>query len=94
MDKERETAERIACNLLKDKKWMHEHHLREMAKSDWTSSLNHAKEKGEERGLKKAEAMGKKIAIAKIAMNLKKMGLPMELISESTGLSKNEIKKL
>ncbi|KZX10313.1 Rpn family recombination-promoting nuclease/putative transposase [Methanobrevibacter filiformis] len=102
MDKAIETVDMIARNALKDKKWLHDYHLRAMAKSDWTSSINHAEEKGlkigekrgKEKGLKIGEKKGRKKGIIEVAINLKNMDLPVEQITKSTGLSKTEIEKL
>jgi predicted transposase/invertase (TIGR01784 family) len=61
-----------------DKEALRAYQMREMALSDWTSGLNHAREEG----------------IREIARNFKKMGIPIEQIAQGTGLSVEDIAKL
>jgi predicted transposase/invertase (TIGR01784 family) len=56
--------------------------MREMAMSDWTSGLNHARREGAEK--KSLE----------IARNLKSIGIPVEQIALGTGLSIEEINRI
>jgi predicted transposase/invertase (TIGR01784 family) len=63
--------------------------MREMAMSDWTSGLNHAREEGEE-GIKEGIKEGK----LEVARNLKSMGIPVEQIALGTGLSIEEIGRI
>jgi predicted transposase/invertase (TIGR01784 family) len=64
--------------------------MREMALSDWTSGLNHAREEGLQKGLQEGLQEGK----WEIARNLKKMGIPLDQIAQGTGLSVEEIGRI
>jgi predicted transposase/invertase (TIGR01784 family) len=65
-----------------DKEALREYHLREMALSDWTSGVNHARREGKEEGQKE------------IARNLKAMGDSVDKIARATGLVAEQIEKL
>jgi predicted transposase/invertase (TIGR01784 family) len=82
MDAAIQKAQERTAFIASDKKALHEYHLREMALSDWTSGVNHARREGE------------KEKAAEIALNLKKMGIPMEQIAQATGLTGQQIKGL
>ena len=56
--------------------------MREKARLDWNSSINHARREG----LKEGQI--------KIARKLKAMGIPAEQVHEITGLDPQTIKKL
>jgi predicted transposase/invertase (TIGR01784 family) len=73
-----------------DKETLRAYQMREMAMSDWTSGLNHAREEGLQEGLQK----GLREKSREIAGNLKKTGLPVEQIVRVTGLSAKEIAEL
>ncbi|MDR2136043.1 MAG: Rpn family recombination-promoting nuclease/putative transposase [Treponema sp.] len=82
------------------------YHRREMAMSDMTTGLNHAREEGEREGLQKGRLEGLNEGIRKglqkgrlegkleIALSFKKLGVPVEQIAQGTGLSIEEIKRL
>jgi predicted transposase/invertase (TIGR01784 family) len=59
-----------------------EYHMREMALSDWTSGVNHARQEGKEEGQKE------------IARNLKAMGIPIGQIAQGTGLTIEQMDNL
>jgi predicted transposase/invertase (TIGR01784 family) len=61
-----------------DKEALRAYQMREMALSDWTSGLNHARREG----------------IQEVARNLKKIGVPLEQIAQGTGLSIEDIARL
>jgi predicted transposase/invertase (TIGR01784 family) len=68
--------------FLNDKEAFRAYQMREMAMSDWTSGINHAKREG-------------RLEVKReIARNLKKIGVPFEQIAQATGLSVEEIEKL
>jgi predicted transposase/invertase (TIGR01784 family) len=69
-----------------DKEALRAYQMREMALSDWTSGLNHARETGWEEGRKEG-----KWEVARI---LKALGDPVEKIAQATGLSVEDIAKL
>jgi predicted transposase/invertase (TIGR01784 family) len=60
--------------------------MREMALSDWTSGINHAREEG----IREGRQEGKE----EIARNFKRIGIPVEQIARGTGLSVEEITNL
>ncbi|GHV92959.1 hypothetical protein AGMMS50268_34620 [Spirochaetia bacterium] len=61
-----------------DKETLRAYQMREMALSDYTSGINHAKRETQK----------------EIARNLKGIGVPLEQIAAGTGLSAREIEKL
>jgi predicted transposase/invertase (TIGR01784 family) len=69
--------ERLAF-VANDKEALREYHMREMALSDWTSGVNHARQEGAQ----------------EIAKNLKSMGIPIGQIAQGTGLTVEQIEKL
>ena len=56
--------------------------------------LDEGREKGMEEGLKEGIKEGRKEGVLQTAKNLKALNVPIEIISQSTGLSTEEIKKL
>jgi predicted transposase/invertase (TIGR01784 family) len=83
------TDEMIAA-VLSDKEALRAYQMREMAQSDWTSGINHARREGRQEG----RLEGKQEVQQEIARNLKKMGIPVEQIVQGTGLSVEEVEKL
>jgi predicted transposase/invertase (TIGR01784 family) len=79
MDMAIQKAEEKMEYVSRDKEALRAYQMREMAMSDWTSGLNHAREEGIQE--EKREVAG----------NLKKLGLPVEQIAKATGLSVEEI---
>ncbi|MDR3161736.1 MAG: Rpn family recombination-promoting nuclease/putative transposase [Spirochaetaceae bacterium] len=73
-----------------DKEALRVYQMREMALSDWTSGLNHAREEGEKTGWKKGREEGK----WEVAAKMRRRGVPMSQIAEDTGLSVEDIAKL
>jgi predicted transposase/invertase (TIGR01784 family) len=69
--------ERLAF-VANDKEALREYHMREMALSDWTSGVNHARQEGQK----------------EIARRLKARGRPLEEIAEDTGLDVETIRRL
>jgi predicted transposase/invertase (TIGR01784 family) len=69
-----------------DKEALREYHMREMALSDWTSGVNHARREGKEEGRQEGQK--------EIARNLKAMGDPVDKIARVTGLTMEQIEKL
>ena len=51
-------------------------------------------EKGEKKGLKEGKKEGEKKGVKKVALKMKQKGMSLSKISEITGLSKEEIKKI
>jgi predicted transposase/invertase (TIGR01784 family) len=69
-----------------DKEALRAYQMREMALSDYTSGINHAKREGKIEG--KIEAQ------KEIARKMKKRNIPFEQIVEDTGLTTEDIAKL
>jgi predicted transposase/invertase (TIGR01784 family) len=82
MDTAIQKAEEKMGYVTIDKEALRAYQMREMAMSDWTSGINHAKQEGRQEGQ------------FEIAKNLKSMGIPLEQIAQGTGLSLEEIAKL
>jgi predicted transposase/invertase (TIGR01784 family) len=74
MDTAIRKAEEKMEYVSRDKEALRACQMREMALSDWTSGLNHARLEG----------------IQETARNLKKIGVPVEQIAGATGLSVEE----
>jgi predicted transposase/invertase (TIGR01784 family) len=83
MDSAIRKAEEKMSYLCNDKEALRAYQMREMALSDWTSGVNHARREGEKKGLRE----GKREA----ARNLKAMGLSAAQIEQATGLTAKEI---
>ncbi|MDR0584612.1 MAG: hypothetical protein LBG57_09745, partial [Treponema sp.] len=93
-----------------DKEALRAYQMRELALSDWTSGLNHAREEGLregmqkgvqkgkreglQEGLQKGIQKGKREGIIEIAAKMKKRGIAVDHIAEDTGLSAEDIAKL
>jgi predicted transposase/invertase (TIGR01784 family) len=60
--------------------------MRELALSDWTSGINHARREGRQEGKQEGQR--------EIAFKMKKRGAPAAQIAEGTGLSVEDIAKL
>ena len=61
---------------------------------DYTSTMDTAYRKGERIGREEGREEGRAEGIRNVASNLKKSGVPVDVISSSTGLSTEEIEKL
>jgi predicted transposase/invertase (TIGR01784 family) len=82
MDMGIQKAEKKMEYVSSDKEALRIYQMREMALSDWTSGLNHARREGIQEG------------IEKVAAQMKKRGAPIEQIAEDTGLSVEDIAAL
>jgi predicted transposase/invertase (TIGR01784 family) len=82
MDVAIQKAQERLTFVANDKEALREYHMREMALSDWTSGVNHARREG------RAERE------RDIARNLKAMGDPAEKIAHVTGFSVDQIREL
>ena len=61
---------------------------------DWYRVISTAEKKGREEGREKGREEGAREANLNNARNLKKLGVATDIISQATGLSKEEIEKL
>jgi predicted transposase/invertase (TIGR01784 family) len=86
MDKGIQRAEEKMEYVSIDKEALRAYQMREMAMSDWTSGLNHARREGMQEGIQKG--------MRKIAAAMKRRGAPIDQIAEDTGLSVEDIAKL
>jgi predicted transposase/invertase (TIGR01784 family) len=92
--KAQERVEHIAI----DKEALRAYQMREMALSDYTSGINHAKREGKREGKlegkREGKLEGKREAQTGIARKMKSGGVPAGQIAEYTGLSPGEIEQL
>lgn len=86
MDRAIQKAEEKMAHVSSDKEALRAYQMREMALSDWTSGLNHARREGIQEGRKEGRQ--------EIASKMKKRGAPLNQIVEDTGLSAEDIAKL
>jgi predicted transposase/invertase (TIGR01784 family) len=86
MDEAIGKAEARAEYLMKDKEALRVYEMRQMALSDWTSGVNHARREGIKEGIR----TGKQ----ETARNLKAIGIPIEQIAQGTGLTEAQIRDL
>ncbi|MFH5911234.1 Rpn family recombination-promoting nuclease/putative transposase [Clostridium perfringens] len=77
-----------------DKKTIEQYRIREKAMYDEISALENSKEEGRKEGLQEGEVIGELKAKINLAKKSISKGLPISLISELTGLSEEEIKRL
>jgi predicted transposase/invertase (TIGR01784 family) len=82
MDMAIEKAEKKMEYVSGDKEALRVYQMREMALSDWTSGLNHARLEGRLEG------------IQEVAARMKKRGIAVGQIAEATGLSVEDIAAL
>ncbi|MDR0597225.1 MAG: Rpn family recombination-promoting nuclease/putative transposase [Treponema sp.] len=90
MDAAIRKAEEKLARVSGDKAALREYQMRELALSDWTSGINHAREEGMEKGMEK----GMEEKAKEVARNLRQLGLPVEQTAQATGLSPEDIAKL
>jgi predicted transposase/invertase (TIGR01784 family) len=90
MDSGIRKAEEKMEYVTRDKEALRAYQMREMALSDWTSGLNHARKEGIQEGMQEGIQKGR----LEIARNLKKIGVPVGQIAQGTGLSVEDIAKL
>jgi predicted transposase/invertase (TIGR01784 family) len=86
MDSGIQKAEEKMGYVSRDKEALRVYQMREMALSDWTSGLNHARREGRREGRKEEKQ--------EVAARMKKRGRPIEQIAEDTGLSLEDIAAL
>jgi predicted transposase/invertase (TIGR01784 family) len=82
MDRAIQKAQERMSYICGNKEELRAYQMREMALSDWTSGVNHARREGKQEG------------IQEIARNLKAMGLPAGQIAKATGLTEKQIEEL
>ena len=68
--------------------------MESMLIQDERGMIEAALEKGEKLGVEKGKIEGEKLGIKKTAKNMKDLGVSIEIISKSTGLSIEDINKL
>jgi predicted transposase/invertase (TIGR01784 family) len=82
MDEAIQKAQERVAFITNDKEALRAYQMREMAISDWTSGVNHARREGRREGQQD------------IARNFKAMGIPIEQIAQGTGLTEEQIRGL
>jgi predicted transposase/invertase (TIGR01784 family) len=86
MDTAIQKAEEKLVYVTNDKEALRAYQMREMALSDWTSGVNHARREGRQEG--------KQEAAQAIARNFKHLGIPLDQIAQGTGLSVDDVERL
>jgi predicted transposase/invertase (TIGR01784 family) len=102
MDTAIEKADAKIRRVLSDKEALRAYQMREMAKSDYTSTINFARregiregeQRGEQRGERRGELKGERESQVKIAKELKANNVPFDIIQKCTHLSMEEIERL
>jgi predicted transposase/invertase (TIGR01784 family) len=106
MDAGIQKAQERLVHVTNDKESLREYHMREMALSDWTSGVNHARREGRQEGRvegrKEGLEEGRKEGLEEgwqkgqkeIARRMKARGRPLEEIAGDTGLTEAQIKEL
>jgi predicted transposase/invertase (TIGR01784 family) len=98
MDSGIQKAEKKMAYVSSDKEALRVYQMREMALSDWTSGLNHARRegirKGRREGMEKGIQKGMEKGIQKVAAQMKKRGIAFDQIADVTGLSLEDIAAL
>jgi predicted transposase/invertase (TIGR01784 family) len=85
--------EKIAF-VSKDRDLWHAYRMREMALSDYTSGINAAEQRGEERGIAIGEQRGEQKSTAIFLMNMKLNGASVEEMAKYTSLTQEEVVKI
>jgi predicted transposase/invertase (TIGR01784 family) len=86
MDRAIGKAEERVEYISKDKEALRAYEMRQMALSDWTSGINHARREG----IKEGEEQ----KAVEIARNSKALGIPLKQIAQITGLTEAQIREL
>jgi predicted transposase/invertase (TIGR01784 family) len=80
--------------LKKSKKWVPRYEEEMKLKNEKDKIREEARKEGREEGLKEGEAIGIKKNSIEMAKKLKKKGIDINIIVETSGLSKEEIEKI
>jgi predicted transposase/invertase (TIGR01784 family) len=94
MDAAIQKAEEKMVYVSNDKEALHAYQMREMALSDWTSGVNHARQEGRLEGKQEGRLEGSRKKAIEIAKNALAEGASVEFVSKITGLDTDTIKKL
>ena len=81
-------------HVSRNKELWHAYRMREMALPDYTSGMNAAEKRGEERGREEGIAIGEQKTKAIFIMNLKLNGIPVEQIGKFVSMSEEEVVKI
>jgi predicted transposase/invertase (TIGR01784 family) len=106
MDRAIGKAEAVVEHISRDKEALRAYEMRQMALSDWTAGINHARregmkegietgiKRGMKEGMKEGIKTGEEQKAVEIARNLKAIGIPLGQIARSTGLTEAQIRGL
>jgi predicted transposase/invertase (TIGR01784 family) len=94
MDQAIQKAETRVAHIAKDKEALRAYEMRQMALSDCTSGINHARREGMREGIKTGIKTGEKQKAVEIVRNSKALGIPLEQIVQITGLTESQIREL
>ena len=94
MDEAIKQADERMVYVMGDDEAIRAYEMRQMALSDYTSTINYAREEGMKEGMEKGIANGIEQSSAEIARKLKARGHPLTEITEVTGLSPEAVERL
>jgi predicted transposase/invertase (TIGR01784 family) len=94
MDTAIQKAEEKMVFVSRDKEALRAYQMRELALSDWTSGINHARREGRLEGRLEGRQEGEQEKALAIAKNALAEGVPVETICKITGLDIDAIRKL
>ncbi|MDR2544086.1 MAG: hypothetical protein LBD03_00810 [Methanobrevibacter sp.] len=98
MDEDIKAADAKFNELLSDEKAFHDYQMRQLAKMELESELNHSRKQGKIEGIKegiiKGEQKGRNEGKLEIAINLLSKGMELVLVSEITTIPISKLKNL
>ena len=94
MDSAIQAANERMVYVTGDKEAIRAYEMRQMALSDYTSTMNYARSEGRRRGMKKGRQKGRQESTLEIARKMKNAGKPLSEIQEFTGLSVETIEQI
>jgi predicted transposase/invertase (TIGR01784 family) len=90
MDKDIKLADAKFNELLSDEKAFHDYQMRQLAKMELKSEINHSRKQG----IKEGELKGIKKGKIEVAVNLLSKGMELDLVSEITNIPISKLKSL
>jgi predicted transposase/invertase (TIGR01784 family) len=94
MDQAIEKAQEKVRHVCLDKEALRAYKMREMALSDWTSGVNHARMEGLQEGRTEGREEGQEIKAIEIARKALSEGVSAEFVRKITGLDLETIKNI
>ncbi|GAA5819424.1 MAG: Rpn family recombination-promoting nuclease/putative transposase [Methanobrevibacter sp. CfCl-M3] len=98
MDEDIKAADEKFNELLSDEKAFHDYQMRQLAKMELESEINHSRKEGKIEGIKegiiKGEQKGRNEGKLEVAINLLSKGMELDLVSEITNIPISKLKSL